>query len=154
MNETLTSLSDYPLARRGESAGKNRRRARPLRSLAAALAVLGAVAFLFANEPHGGGIRADLAAAASRLKDVPQNASAARVTAELRGEFTGESATIDPSGFPAAVTVTLHALDRASCATALRSARRIEGRVVVVLEGYASSAQCADSNDMTWRIMQ
>jgi len=152
MDETMTSLSDYPLARGGRGTRPSGRLMRLLRTLAAA-ATLGALAFLFASEPHGGAIRGDLAAAASRLKDLPANASAARIAADLRGKFTGEDATVDPSEFPAAVTVTLHALDRASCATALRSARRIEGRVVVVLEGYASSADCADSNDMTWRLM-
>jgi hypothetical protein len=152
MDEILTSLSEYPLARRERARGSGRSM-HALRSIAAAVTAFGALAFLFANVPHGGAIRADLAAAASRLKDAPQNADAASVTADLRREFPGENATIDPSEFPAAVTVTLHALDRTSCAAALRTARRIEGRVVVELEGYASGAQCADRNDMTWRLM-
>ncbi len=149
----MTSLSDYPLARGGRGTRPSGRLMRLLRALAAAAAALGALAFLFASEPHGGAIRGDLAAAAARLKDLPANASAARVAADLRSEFNGEDATVDPSEFPAAVTVTLHALDRASCADARHSARRLEGRVVVELQGYGSGADCGDSNDMTWRLM-
>jgi hypothetical protein len=153
MDQILTSLSDYPLTHGEERPGRMARPRHPFRTLMAAALALGAVAFLFANEPHGGAIRGDLAAAASRLKDVPQNASDARVDAVLRDEFVGEDATIDPSDFPTAVAVTLHGLDRASCLDALRTARRIEGGVVVQLQGYGSGAECGDNNEMTWRLM-
>jgi len=146
----MTSLSDYPLTRGKRAASRG---GRFLRNCAAAAAAVAGLAFLFASEPFGDAIRGDLAAAAQRLQAMPANASAGRVAADLRGAFAGEHATIDPSGFPATVTVTLHALDRASCTAAVRSARRIEGRVVVELEGYGSSADCADLNDMTWRLM-
>ena len=153
MEESLTSLSEYPLARDGIRSTRAGRLLRPIRVLSAAAGVLGAAVLLYASEPSGHAIRRDLVAAASRLRDVPDDASAARVTSLLSGEFTDQEATIDPSEFPAAVAVTLHSVDRADCLAALRTARRMEGRVVVALQGYPSSTQCADSNDMTWRLM-
>ncbi|HUK58490.1 MAG TPA: hypothetical protein VLV50_04605 [Stellaceae bacterium] len=152
MDQILSSLSEYPVAR-PQSVRRTRRLARPLRTFAAVAAASGALALLVASEPHGGAVRGDLKAAAARLRDMPPNAAGANVASALAREFPDQSATIDPTGFPASVSVTLHALDRASCAAALRTARRIEGRVVVQLETYRSSADCTDRNEMTWRLM-
>jgi hypothetical protein len=151
--ERVMSITEYPLARAGGGPAKSGRLGRPLRAFAAAAAALAALSFLFASEPPGQAVRGDLAAAAARLGAMPETASPARVASDLVRDFSGEDATVDPAQFPAAVTVTLHGLDRNSCKAALRSAQRIEGRVVVELENRDANAQCGERNDLTWRLM-
>jgi hypothetical protein len=149
--ERAMSISEYPLARTGRDPAKRRLIARPLRAFAAAAAALAALSFLFASEPPGKAVRGDLAAAAAHLGAIPETAQPARVASILARDFPGEDATVDPAQFPTAVTVTLHALDRANCEAAMRGARRIEGRVVVELENR--NIQCGDENDLAWRLM-
>jgi hypothetical protein len=154
--ERAMSLSEYPLARTDRGlvrTARTGRRVRPLRAFAAAAATLAALSFLFASELPGQAVRGDLAAAAAHLGAMPENASPARVAADLASYFSGEDATIDVAHYPATVVVTLHGLDRNSCETALRSARRIEGRVVVELENRGADAPCGAQNDLSWRLM-
>ncbi len=126
---------------------------RRLRVLASAACVVGACAALFASQPPGAAIRGDLAAAAGTVRGLPATASADEIKKALQADLGARLATIDARGFPAVVIVTLHALDRQACLAAEASARRLEGDVVVELQGYRQRTDCRDSNDMTWRIM-
>ena len=127
--------------------------ARSIRVIAGAAAAVAALALLFAARPPGAAIRSDLAASADALQALPANASPASVTATLRSALAGRAVQVDPAGFPTVVAITLRDLDWQSCIAAERSARRLEGRVVVELEGYGSAQDCRDRNDMTWRFM-
>jgi hypothetical protein len=124
-----------------------------LRTLAAALAVTAACGFLFAGERAGSGLRGDLAEGAALVGSLPQTASEAAVDDALRTALLGRSVSIDAQRFPALVSVTIHNIDQGNCVAALRTTRRLEGTVVVELEGYAGSADCRGENDMTWNFM-
>lgn len=117
---------------------------------AATVAMLG---LLSAVRPPGAAIRGDLATAAEALSALPSNAKSARVTAALRAAMRGRTVQVDPSGFPTSVALTVQDLDWRSCVAAEQAARRLEGSVVVELQGFASPADCQASNDMTWRLM-
>lgn len=118
----------------------------------AAVAAVGGALLLTSIAP-GVAIRRDLAAAAKAVGALPGNASAQTVTLAVRRALGSAPATIDATPFPVAVAVTLRALDRRSCLAAERSARRIEGAVVVALQGFRTADDCRASNDMSWRIM-
>jgi hypothetical protein len=126
---------------------------RSTRIIAGAAAAVVALAFLFAARPPGDAIRGDLASAAAALGTTPASASPARVAAVLRAALPGRALRVDPAGFPTVVAITLQGLDWQTCVAAERSARRLEGRVVVELDGYPSPEDCRDANDMTWRLM-
>jgi hypothetical protein len=51
------------------------------------------------------------------------------------------------------VSVTLRHIDNATCVDASTVARRMEGLVVVELEGYRSTEACGVDNAMTWRML-
>jgi hypothetical protein len=124
-----------------------------LRTIGGAAVIFAGLAFLFAAPPPGDAILSDLASGAAALRAIPASAAPERVTAALRAALPGRALRIDAAGFPAVVGVTFQALDWQSCTAAERSARRLEGQVVVELVGYASPADCRGSNDMSWRFM-
>ena len=126
---------------------------RSLLTVAGAAAVVAALAFLFGAGAPGAAIHSDLASGAAALRTLPASASPARVTAALRAALPGRGIRVDSAGFPAVVAVTFPDMDRPSCVAAERSSRRLEGQVVIDLEGYASPEDCRASNDMTWRLM-
>lgn len=126
---------------------------RAVRVIAGALAAVAALAFLFGTRSPGGAIRGDLVAAGAALRALPATTPADKVTAELQRVFAGRAVAIDATGFPAVVRVTLPHVDWQSCVAAERSARRLEGRVVIELEGYGSANSCGPVNAMTWRLM-
>ncbi len=136
--------------RGGEAAPSLLRR---LRVLGAAAAIVAGCVVLFASQPPGAALRGDLAAAADAVAALPATATAPEVTAALAAPLRGRAVTVDAAQFPAIVGVTLHALDRQSCIAARAQARRLEGTVVVQLDGFATAADCRASNDMTWRFM-
>jgi hypothetical protein len=121
------------------------------RALAAAgvLLVAGYQASLALQSPaqliHG-----ELRAAAAETAALPWNRSPAQVRAAVARHFAGRDVSIDATKFPALVAVTLHSIDRATCQEAQSLARRIEGSVVIALEG---AQPCAEANAMRWRIM-
>lgn len=115
--------------------------------------IFAALAVAFANQPPGAAIRSDLAAGAALVRALPATAPREEVTQALQRRFHGRTVTVDAEAFPAVVDVTLRALDRQSCVEAEAFARRLEGKVVVELDGYPRISDCRDSNDMTWRIM-
>jgi len=119
---------------------------------AVALAI-GAQQLVLAMQSPGQAIRSNLRDAAAEARTLPMTASPAEVQQAIEPYFAGRTATVDARGFPTQVSVIQHGLDRSSCMDAAALTRRLEGRVVVELIGYRTAEQCAENNDMTWRIM-
>jgi hypothetical protein len=105
----------------------------------------------FSSQSSGAAIRHELARAAAEMRAPGPEARESDKSALLR-HFPHERATLDTRFWPEAV-VTLHGLDRLTCIDAADVAGRIDGLVVVQLEGYAAPTDCKDMNDMSWRIM-
>jgi hypothetical protein len=104
-----------------------------------------------ALQSPGQAIRGELKAAAAELER-PQVQASEAVLRRLRDHFPRRQVTIDARSWPL-VLLTLHGVDKSSCSDAASAARRIEGLVVVELEGYQAAGDCHAENDMTWRIM-
>lgn len=114
-------------------------------SLAAGLALHGAL------EPPGQRIRSELEAAAADLQSAPALPSE-RALQQLRRHFRDHDVTIDTSSWPV-VSVTFRRLSAIACRQAAVEARRIDGLVVIALEGCRTTADCREDGDMTWRLM-
>jgi hypothetical protein len=127
---------------------------RLLRALVAAgmLLVAGQQLFLSLQSPAHQ-IKRQLIAAAAETALLPWTRSQEQVRGDVARHFGADAVTVDPTRFPAAVSVALTGLDKNTCIEANELARRIEGSVVVALEDYRSAADCGDSNTMVWRIM-
>ena len=127
---------------------------RLMRALAAAglLLVAGQQLFLALQSPAHQ-IKRQLIAAAEETGRLPWTRSQDQVRGDLARHFGADAVTVDSTSFPAAVSVAFMGLDKNICVEANELARRIEGSVVVALEGYRSAADCRDSNTMIWRIM-
>jgi hypothetical protein len=127
---------------------------RPLRALAAAgmLLIAGQQLHLALQSPAHQ-IKRTLIAAAEETGRLPWTHSQEQVRSELVRHFADHAVTVDASRFPTAVSVAFQELDKSTCVEANELARRIEGSVVVALEGYRSASDCGDSNTMVWRIM-
>jgi hypothetical protein len=95
-------------------------------------------------------IRGQLQAAAAEAAALPWNRSHDQVRAAIAPYFDGRAVSVDPTKFPAVVTVTLRDVDHDTCQEARTIARRIEGSVVIALD---PATPCSDSNAMVWRIM-
>jgi hypothetical protein len=95
-------------------------------------------------------IRGELRAAAAETAALPWNRTPDQVRAVVARHFEGRDVSIDATKFPAVVAVTLQGVDRATCQEAQSLARRIEGSVVIALDG---AQPCAAANVMRWRIM-
>lgn len=101
----------------------------------------------------GGAIRSELMSAAAEFEGrISPQPSAADIHA-IERHFLAHPVTVDAARTWPQVQVTLRGVDRETCLDVRSSARRMEGLVVVDLLGYASAADCNDSNDMAWRIM-
>jgi hypothetical protein len=98
-------------------------------------------------------IKIELMAAAADARRLPWTASRESVEQAVAAHFYGRAASVDASAFPTYLRVTLPHLDAVTCVDVVRRAHRIEGSVVVALDGYAVVEDCRDENDMTWRIM-
>ncbi len=109
--------------------------------------------FVLATQTSGAALRRNLAIAAHAVETLPMTATAERVRRSVERPFEGFSASIDVSGFPAVVGVTLHGLDRQACIDAAAQSRRIAGLTVVELRDGGFPAACGERNDMTWRIL-
>jgi hypothetical protein len=120
---------------------------------AAVLLLLSLDQFWSALQSPAEGIRQQLAAAAYETRALPWRQSPEAVQAAVGRYFDGRTVSIDPARFPVEVRVRLQGLDHSTCLEARQVARRIEGPVVVALEGYSAAADCADKNTMIWRIM-
>ena len=73
-------------------------------------------------------------------------------TRAIQRHFRMHPATLQTKFWPQ-VSVTLHHLDKTTCAEASIAARRMEGLVVIEIEGYRSAKDCGDDNAMTWSIL-
>jgi hypothetical protein len=127
---------------------------RRVKLLAAAALLLFAAAQLWqALRTPAQAIRDELAAAADDTAALPWNTPPDQVQRAVADHFSNRAVRIDPARFPVDVSVELSGLDRETCLGARRSAGRLEGSVVVALEGYANAADCGARNAMTWHIM-
>jgi hypothetical protein len=143
--------------RRNPVGGTDRARwsrlARALGALALVIAALvGGNEVLKASRSPGDAIRSELVAAAAELASPPGPYPTEAAARAIRRHFRTHPASLQTDFWPQA-SVTLHHLDNAACVDAGIVARRIEGLVVVELEGYRSAKDCGDDNDMTWRIL-
>ncbi len=132
---------------------RHAKRARLAPLVRALIVLFGGLVVIPSHATPGHVIRSELASAAADLRDLPWGASANRVQLSLAGNFRGQRFSIDASEFPVSVAVTLGGLGRDACLDARRFAHRIEGPVVVLLDGYGDAAACGEANDMTWRFL-
>lgn len=129
------------------------RLARPLSILVLlAVAIVGGNEALTALQSPGQAIRSELVAAAAELISPAGSHPTEASTRAIRRHFDEHSVTLQTDLWPL-VSVTLHHLDKATCADASTAARRIEGLVVVELDAYRSPADCGADNAMTWRLL-
>ena len=121
-------------------------------SVVAAGLLIGGYEAQRALEPPGEVIRDELIYAGSDVARLAWSTPGKRVQQSVSRYFSNYPATVDPTGFPTYVTVTLHDLDPDVCRDAYRMADRIEGKVVIEIEG-SGDMDCHDRTDITWRIM-
>lgn len=98
-------------------------------------------------------IRSALTAAADEAAALPWSRSAEQVQLAIGRHFAGRDVRVETARFPAEVAVVLADLDRETCVGARQLAHRIEGDVVIALDGYDAAADCQARNTMTWRIL-
>jgi hypothetical protein len=129
------------------------RLARPLSILVLlAVALVGGNEALTALQSPGQAIRSELVAAAGELTSPAGSYPTEASTRAIRRHFHEHSVTLQTDSWPL-VSVTLHHLDKVTCADASTAARRIEGLVVVEFDAYRSPADCGADNAMTWRLL-
>ena len=114
--------------------------------------LVGGYAIYLALQSPGDTLRQDLARAGANVAALPWNTPVERVEQAVSRHFAGYRASVDTTDFPTAVRVTLKDLDAATCRDARRAAERIEGQVVIAIEG-ADDGDCRDGSRITWRIM-
>ena len=98
-------------------------------------------------------IASELGDAATTTDALSWRTPPVQVQASVARLFPGQAVRVDAARFPSEVAVTLAGLDRHTCREARKLAGRIEGTVVVALDGYGAAADCRGDNAMTWRIM-
>ncbi|HUB96072.1 MAG TPA: hypothetical protein VL993_09150 [Stellaceae bacterium] len=137
------------------SSGRSRMRASDVaKALALAIIVLIALDHVLDTTPsRGPAIRDALMAAAAKVKSLPTTATPAEISDALAPDFRSFAVEVNASRYPVEVDVTLGKLDGVTCLQAEDVARRIEGSVVVELEGFGTAAACGVSNAMTWRLL-
>jgi hypothetical protein len=107
-----------------------------------------------AFEPHGAALRHELKAAAAVLHTQLVLQPTPALRAAIREHFPAETVEVQTDGlWPPVVAVRLHGLTRDDCLNAVHDARRIDGPVVIALQGYGSATDCREENDMTWWLM-
>jgi hypothetical protein len=106
-----------------------------------------------AFEPHGTALRHELQGAAAVLQTQLTLQPTPVLRQEIREHFPEGDAEIDTQHLWPIVAVSLHGLSRGDCLDALHHARRVNGAVVIALQGYGSAVDCRDQNDMTWWLM-
>lgn len=116
-------------------------------------ALLTGYQFFLLVEPPGDAIRHELKAAAGEMRNLLVPQPSPSVLAAMRQDFARREVSIAPMPASSVITVTLHGLDREACVGVLAKARRIDGPVVVQLQGYGTAADCGSENEMTWWVM-
>jgi hypothetical protein len=113
--------------------------------------LLGVIPYVVLRAAPGEVIRLELEASAKKISGQFLLELSSGDLDAMRRDFYSNDVSIAPApGF--AVTVTLHGLMRRTCLDVLANTRRIDGRVAIALQGYATAEDCHDENDMTWRI--
>lgn len=104
-------------------------------------------------EPPGRVLRHELEGAAGELgtQFLPQ--ATPQLAETIRRHFREAAVAIDLDRNWPNVVVSLSGLSQTACLAALSEARRIDGPVVVRLEGYRSVADCRSRNEMSWLLM-
>jgi hypothetical protein len=121
--------------------------------IAAAMLLAAAGEIWFALQPRAEAIAGGLASAAADVAALPWSTQPEEVQRVVARDFPNEAVRVDPAHFPAEVLVALNGVDQRTCRATRRVVGRIEGAVVVALDGYRSTADCRAENTMTWRIM-
>jgi hypothetical protein len=106
-----------------------------------------------AFEPHGLVLRHELQAAAMVLQAPLTLEPTPGLRQAIRRHFPGRDAEVDTARLWPIVTVRLSGVSREDCLEARRTARRMDGLVVIALQGYTSATDCRDQNTMTWWLM-
>jgi len=104
-------------------------------------------------DPPGRALRRELQAAAGELQKPLVAQPTAALRHALRRHFHEAGVDVDTTRFWPDVVVSLRGMTQEECIAALHEARRIDGPVVVALEGYRSAEDCRERNYMTWRLM-
>ncbi len=139
--------------REAARAWKTRVPARLKLILAAAILLLAGDQVWIGLQSPARAIRSGLAAAAEDTATLRWTTPPDEVRQAIAAHFPGYDVRVDPTRFPVEVSVLLPAVGRTTCLEARALARRIEGAVVVALDGYPHATDCQGENDMTWRIM-
>lgn len=106
-----------------------------------------------AVEPPGLALRHELEGAASELGQQVVLAPVPGMRQAIRRHFRESAVAVDIKRDWPNVAVSVGGISQAACLDALRHDRRIDGSVVISLQGYRSAADCGTSNDMTWWLM-
>jgi hypothetical protein len=118
-----------------------------------AIALVGTRQTFLALQSPGHAIRRELTAAGAEMGQLSWSTPTESVRQSIEHRFARYHVKVNPAGFPAYVTVTLHGLSREACFDAERAARRVEGSVVIAIEGQSVPEDCDDNAELTWRIM-
>lgn len=126
---------------------------RGLWALVVAAAALAAVYEMsVALRPPGQAIRYELASAAAELHAQLFAQPTPEMAAAMREHFGDRDVDIDMTSQWPNVAATMHHVAWDVCVDAVRAASRVEGPVVIDLEGYRSPKDCHATNDMKWWI--
>jgi hypothetical protein len=110
-------------------------------------------AVYWAFEPPGVALRYELQGAASELDHELVPLPSTALGHEIRRHFREADVAVDTARYWPNVAVTLSGVSRVECAAAVSQDRRMDGAVVIALQGYRSAEECGRRNDMTWWLM-
>ncbi|HWI29278.1 MAG TPA: hypothetical protein VN668_20050 [Stellaceae bacterium] len=127
---------------------------RRVKLIAAAAMLLFASAQIWQTlQPPAQTIKGQLSAAAAETAALPWSMPRDQVERAVARDFPGQAVRIDAARFPVEIAVSISGLDRDTCLAARQLASRLEGSVVVALDGYMQAGECRAANAMTWHIM-
>ena len=121
-------------------------------ALAAATLLMAATHVDLALQSPAQAIKTALSHAAAEMTAPAGPLPSAAALDAVQRHFGSQTATIDARYWPQ-LAVTVQNVDKSACIEAATIASRMEGLVVVQLEKYRSSADCGESNAMTWWIL-
>ncbi|HUC65568.1 MAG TPA: hypothetical protein VMA53_09085 [Stellaceae bacterium] len=106
-----------------------------------------------AFEPPGVALGYELQGAAGELDHALVPLPSAALRQDIRRHFREADVAVDTARYWPNVAVTLSGVSRTDCAAAVSQDRRMDGTVVILLQGYPSAENCGHRNDMTWWLM-
>jgi hypothetical protein len=107
----------------------------------------------WAFEPPGVALGYELQGAAGELDHALVPLPSAALRQDIRRHFREADVAVDTVRHWPNVAVTLSGVSRVDCAAAVSQDRRMDGTVVIALQGYRSTKECGRRNDMTWWLM-